>query len=247
MAVQHPVAGIVRHELDIAALGDSHEHSVSRAPERPRLPTAFSSCDGKRVAVKVNRMVIHSEIDQADADSIPESNDKRCSCRPGLAVECQPVELHIHRIRNRVVRQDGILLQDDREVSVRSWFVRLLRMHNERADHAHHFLHRHMRVIEVSAFLVESELIDELAARSDRVLARAGRPIHVIRDLEAVPVHRRWFRKVVIYDDPDAITLIHLNCRSWSAAVVTPQVYNPAWEYLLFDRFGDEMKNFDGP
>ena len=37
-------------------------------------------------------------------------------------------------------------------------------MHDERADHAHHFLHGHVRVVEKSSFLVQRELVDVASA-----------------------------------------------------------------------------------
>src|SRR5581483_2563609 len=78
----------------------------------------------------------------------------------------------------------------------------------------------------------------------NRILTASGRPIHVDRDLESVPVHRGRFGKMVVDDDPNPITLVHLNRRAWSAAVVSPKVNDPARKDLLFHRFGNEMKFF---
>src|SRR5713226_48871 len=115
-------------------------------------------------------------------------------------------------------------------------------MHDEGADHAHHFLHRHVRVVEIRALLVEREFIDKSATGRDRVLTRTGRSVHLAGDFEAVPVHRRRFRKVIVHDDPNAIALVHLNRRARSAAVVTPEVNDPAGKYLPFNRLGNEME-----
>src|SRR5216683_3960740 len=120
-------------------------------------------------------------------------------------------------------------------------------MHDEGADHAHHFLHRHVRVVEIRAFLVQREFVDKSATGRDRVLTRTGRSVHLVRDFEAVPVHRCRFGKVVVHDDPNAITLVHLNRWPWSIAVVTPEVNDPAGKDLLFDRLGDEMEFLNAP
>src|SRR6266566_6078660 len=47
---------------------------------------------------------------------------------------------------------------------------------------------------------------------------------------------------MVVHDDPNTIALVHLNRRTRSAAVVTPEVNDPAREYLLFNRFGNEVE-----
>src|SRR6266436_1362152 len=57
-----------------------------------------------------------------------------------------------------------------------------------------------------------------------------------------VPVHRGRFGKMVVHDDPNAIALVHLNRWARSAAVVTPEVNDPARKNLLFNRLGNEMK-----
>ena len=80
-------------------------------------------------------------------------------------------------------------------------------MHDERADHAHHFLHGHVRVIEVGAFLLQSEFVDETAAGEDRVLREAGAAVHGEGDIETVPVHGGGLGEVVVHDDADAVAL----------------------------------------
>jgi len=97
-------------------------------------------------------------------------------------------------------------------------------------------------VVEISAFLVEREFIDKSATGRDRILTRTGRSVHLARDFEAVPVHRGRFGKVIVHNDPNAIALVHLNRRARSAPVVTPEVNDPARNYLLFNRFGDEVE-----
>jgi len=133
------------------------------------------------------------------------------------------------------------------EVFIGARLVWLLGMHDECADHADHFLHRHMRVVEISAFLVKREFIDKAAAGRDRILTRTGRPVHLIRNFETVPVHRGRFGKVIVHDDANSITLVHLNRRPGSAAVVTPEVNDPARKNLLFNRLGNEMEFLNVP
>src|SRR5437667_6521900 len=47
---------------------------------------------------------------------------------------------------------------------------------------------------------------------------------------------------MIVHNDPNAIALAHLNRRTGSAAVVTPEVNGPARKYLLFNRLGCEME-----
>ena len=240
--MQHPVARIVCNKLDVARLRHTHEHRVSRSPCRLGLAASFSPRNYELVSMKVDRMVVHSQIDKADAHALPVPHDEGSVGWTRLSVEGKPVELHVHGVRHLDVRQDGVLLHNDCEVFIDARLVWLLGMHDERADHAHHFLHRHVRVVEISAFLVQGEFIDEATTGSDRILTRTGRSVHLVRDFEAVPVHRCGFGKMVVHDDPNAITLVHLNRWSWSAAVVTPEVDDPARKDLLFDRLGGEME-----
>src|SRR5437870_10353434 len=52
---------------------------------------------------------------------------------------------------------------------------------------------------------------------------------------------------MIVHDDPHAITLFHLNRRTGSAAVVTPEVNGPARKYLLSNRLGNEMEFLNAP
>ena len=44
-------------------------------------------------------------------------------------------------------------------------------MHDEGAQHAYHFSHGHVRVLEICTLLMQRELIDETTTRRNRVLA----------------------------------------------------------------------------
>ena len=145
-------------------------------------------------------------------------------------------------VGNGDIGQNGVFLQNDCEISIYSRPVRLLGMHDEGADHAHHFLHRHVRVVKVGTFLVKCEFIDESPARRDRVLATPRRSVHLDRHLESMPVHRCRFGEVVVDDDANAIALIHLNRWSGSAAVIAPQVGYTPRNNLLFHGFGDQVE-----
>src|SRR5882672_6712021 len=132
MTVQHPVAGIVGYEFHVTRLGNSHEHRVSRSPCRFGLASSFRTCNYELVPMKVDRMVVHAEVDEADADALPVPYDERSVGWARFSVERKPVELHVHGVRDIDVRQDGILLHDDDEISVDAGFVGFLRVHDER-------------------------------------------------------------------------------------------------------------------
>src|SRR5258708_36109957 len=188
------------------------------------------------MAVKMDRMVVHPEIDQADADSLSVTHDERSVGWTGFSIEGKPVELHVHGVWDIDVRQDSVLLNYDCEVLIDARFVCFLRVHDERADHPYHFLHCHVRVVEVRAFLVERELVHKPSTGWDRVLACTRCAIHLDRDLEAVPVHRRCFGKVVVHDDANAITPGNLYGWPRSAAVVAPKIDDSARNDFLFHR-----------
>ena len=93
---------------------------------------------------------------------------------------------------------------------------RPLRMNDEEPDHAHHLLHRHVRVVEERAVLVERELVGKCAARRDRILRNTRHAIHLVRNLEAMPVHRERFGQSIRDDEADTVTLDRP--RSWGRA-----------------------------
>src|ERR1700675_567159 len=87
MAMQHPVARIVGNEFHIARLRYSYEHCISRTPRGLRLPSSFTTCNYKLVSMKVDRVVVHPEIDETDADALPVPHDQRSRGRPRLPIE----------------------------------------------------------------------------------------------------------------------------------------------------------------
>src|SRR5216684_8891073 len=113
MAVQHPVAGIIGYELHVTRLGNSHEDRVSRAPCRFGLAASFRSSDYKLMAVKMDRVVVHAEVNKANTNAFTVPHDERSIGWTRFSVEGKPVELHVHGVRDIDVRQDGVLLHDD--------------------------------------------------------------------------------------------------------------------------------------
>src|SRR5437660_7521304 len=115
MAVQHPVARIIGHELHVTRLGNSNEHGVSWSPCRFGLAASFRSGNYELVPMQVDRMVVHPQIDEADADALSVPHDERSVGWTRSSVERKPVELHVHGVRDIDVRQDGVFLNDNRE------------------------------------------------------------------------------------------------------------------------------------
>src|SRR6266853_3767918 len=116
MAMEHPVPWIARHKLHIARLRHSYEYRVSRTPRRCGLSASFSPCNYELVPMKVDRMVVHPQIDKADADALSVPHNQRSVGWTGFSVEGEPVELHVHRVRDFNIRQDRVLLHDDDEI-----------------------------------------------------------------------------------------------------------------------------------
>jgi hypothetical protein len=118
-------------------------------------------------------------------------------------------------------------------------------MHDERAEHPHHFLHRHVRVIEKGPRLMQCKFVDEAASGQNRILADAGAAVHAVWNFKSMPVHGSRFRQVVVDDDPHAIALGDLNGRSRRAAVITPEVHRFVRYKLPLYRFSNQMENLD--
>src|SRR5437899_3153762 len=137
MAMKHPVSRIGRHKLDIPRLRHSYQNRISRTPRGSWLASSFRPGNHELVAVKMDRMVVYTEVDEANADSLSVPHDERSVGWTGFTIECEPVELHVHGVRNVDIRQDRVLLHNDCEVFIGARLVWLLGMHDEGADHAH--------------------------------------------------------------------------------------------------------------
>src|SRR5579864_6559010 len=107
MAMEHPVAGIAGNEFHIAGLCDSNEDRVARPPRGLGLAASFRAGDDKLMAVKMDRMVVHAEVDETDADALPVPHDERSVSWTRLSIEGEPVELHVHGVRHLDVWQDS--------------------------------------------------------------------------------------------------------------------------------------------
>ena len=116
-------------------------------------------------------------------------------------------------------------------------------MHDEAAEHAHHFLHGHVRVVEVSSRLVDVEFIDEATAGLDRFLADARHAVVTNHVFEAVPVNGACFGEMVIEDHADVIALVDLNGRSRGTAVESPGVDGLVGMDFLLDDFTGEVED----
>ncbi len=76
----------------------------------------------------------------------------------------------------------------NQEVLVAMRVVGLIGMHDETAEHPRHLLHRHMRVVEVCALLVNVKFVNEASAGLHLGLANAWHSIIGDRVFKAVPV-----------------------------------------------------------
>src|SRR5437588_10255787 len=116
MALQHPIARIIGHERHVTRLGYTYEHGVSRTPCRFGLAASFSTCNYELVPMQVDRMVVHPQIDEADADALSVPHDERSVGWTRFSVERNPVELHVHAVWDIVLRQGCVVCHDSREV-----------------------------------------------------------------------------------------------------------------------------------
>ena len=172
--------GLFGDELDVTRLGDADEHGVLGQQRGRSDAAAFSAGDVELMTVNVHRVMIHPEVDQTNPHSLAELHDAWRRGGTRLSVQRQPVELHRERVGDGVVREERPFLQDDAEVTIDARRMRALRVDDEEADQAHHLLHRHVRVIEERAVLLQRELVDESAARRNRILRDPRHAVHLV-------------------------------------------------------------------
>ena len=243
MAVQHPVAGIVRDELNGAALRNADEHCVAGPPGGLRDAAAFGSGDVEGVSMEVHGVVVHAEVDEPDADALALAHDQRRRRRAGFSVEQKPVELHHLGVGRGRVRQHGVLLQVDEEVLLAVRAVGCAGMHDEGAEHAGELLHGHVRVVEEGAFLVDDEVVRKALAGADRLLADAGHAVVADGIFEAVPVHGGRLGQLVLEDDADLVALRDLDGGAGRGAVIAPDVDGLVRRDLLLEDVRDEAED----
>src|SRR5579883_1910766 len=102
-----------------------------------------------------------------------------------------------------------------------------------------------MGVVEIRTFLVQRELINEAPARFNRILTNSRTAVHVVGNFKTVPVHGGRFRQMVVDDDADAISLVHLDGWPWGAAVEAPQINRFIRLELLPYGLGNQVKDFN--
>ena len=97
---------------------------------------------------------------------------------------------HFRRIAPRI---DVIGVDEEHEVAIHRHEFRVLRMHDEKAHHAHRHLHHlvGVRVVHEGARLLHLELVDEGLAHGDLRLREAADPVHAVGQQNSVPVDRR--------------------------------------------------------
>ena len=189
-------------------------------------------------------MVIHAEIHEAQTHARAKAYDERRGGRSGEAIEGEPVEFHGGGVGNGVVGKDGPFLEDDAEVVIGVRRVGSLRMRDEQAEEADHFLHGAVRVIEERAFLVDGEFVGVGFAGCDGFLADEGDAVLFDGHFEAVPVHGGAFGQGVFDVDADAIALRDLNRGTGAGAVVAPCVNRFEGSDFAFHGFGAEVEDF---
>jgi hypothetical protein len=245
VAVEHPFSGIVGHKFEVARLRNSDQHSVRRSPERLRLPPCLRPGDDKGVAVQVNRMVVHAEIDKAKPHATAKPNDERRSHWAARAVERQPVPFHVRRVWNGVVRQNRPFLQHDPKIVIHDRCVGLRGMQDEHSDQTHHLLHRRVRMIEESAVLMDREFVGEPGTGRDGFLGEVRHAVHRIGNFQAVPVNRERLGQLVLNYNPEAVAVVRLNCWARRHAVEAPAIDRFPRCNFSADWFGDKFEYLD--
>ena len=125
-----------------------------------------------------------------------------------------------------------------------AWRVTLLRVRNEHSDHANHFLHRAVRVIEKSSFLVNGKFIPVGFAGRDWLLADVRYAVLFDGNFQSVPMHGGAFRQAIFHVDAHPVSLLHLNGGSGATAVVAPHIERfPRHDAALY-RLGNQSKYF---
>ena len=96
-------------------------------------------------------------------------------------------------------------------------------MDDEQPDHPHDFLHRAVGVVEVAAFLVQVELVDEGLAGGDRLLGDALDAVVADGHLQAVEVDGGRLGQPVVDDEPDPVALDGLDQSGRACVPLKPQ------------------------
>src|SRR6266436_10258325 len=111
VTVNHPVAGIFGFELDDFGLCDADEDRVGGIPGGFGSAAAFGARDDELVAVEMDGVVIHAEVDEAETDAAAEARNEWRGGGGGEAVEGEPIEFHGGGVGNGVGRENGPFLE----------------------------------------------------------------------------------------------------------------------------------------
>ena len=248
VAVERPVARVIRGELDVARRSRRHVHRGLRPPGRLRNRPGVGSGDVEGMPVNVDRVRVHGQVRQADTHAIAGADEHRLGTGKDAAVHREGVEVeHDRRIGRGRPRLDEPLVEEDREVAVDATHARVARMDDEEPVHPQRDL-RHlveMRVVHERPGLLECELVREGLAGQDFRLIETAHAVHAVRQNEAVPVHRRPLGQFVRDEEAHAVAFECLDRRARCDAVVAPAVDVETVDEFASYRFGDEMKLFD--
>src|SRR5581483_1311734 len=210
---------------DIARLSHPNQHCVFRPPARFRLTTCFGPGHKEGVSVQVNRVMVHAQVCHPDSHAAAMTNHQWRGVRACLAVEGQPVELHVCAVGYVAIGEDGPLLQHDSEVMIDLWCPGLLGVDDEQTNHPQHLLHRPVRVVEERPCLMQRELVDEPATRCDWLLTDVRHAVHAHGNFQAVPVDAGGLGEMVLENDSHVVALVHLDRRTWAGSVVAPDFH----------------------
>src|SRR5947208_14742537 len=117
------------------------------------------------MAVKMNWMVVHSQVDNPDTHATAQSNQHRRSHGTGDTIKRKPVELHVRGVGNAAAGKNGPFLAIDSGVVVLSRLVCYCGVDYQHADHAYHVRHGPVSVIEERAMLASFKFVREQPSR----------------------------------------------------------------------------------
>ena len=245
VAVHRPVARRVCDELDRAHLADGDIHRDLGPARLFGHPAAVGAGDLELEAVDVDRVIGHGQVAHAHAHALVEPGDEVIDAGKHAAVPGPQVEVeHGVDARGHRARLDVVSRHQEAIVAVDPVQVRVLRMHHQRAHHAHRHLHHFVgvRVIHEGARLLQLELVGEGLAGRNLRLVETAHAVHAGGQEDAVPVDRRVLGQAVGHENPDLVALDALDGRPRRLAVVAPEAGGHAGRNLALHRLCGEVK-----
>jgi len=246
MAVHRPVPGRIGDKLNISCRAHRYQNGRFRPLRRFRNATSVGCRDLERIAVQVDRMVVHrAQIPKSHADPLTRADNQRIGSRESLAVHSQDVEIrHLARVGTPGANGDVPLAQHDGEVAIH-WVFRVPLMDDNHAHEPHAHL-RHLvdvGVVHERPRIEERELISEGFSGTDIGLAQTAHTVHAGGQDDAMPVDRGGLRQTVGDVDVHPITLHGFDGRARCPAIVAPAVAFQARSKLVLHRFGNEVED----